>query len=140
MDINRLWSIITCGWMKIYSYMAITPKKVGLYWAGKSWIRTHPPDALIVSNNLMTLGVYRVVKEYGLRIPHEIALVGFDDTTWSSLVLPPITMIAQPTYELGKKAIEFLLERIAGISHEPQTHVSPYKNDHPWIYLAMLPV
>jgi LacI family transcriptional regulator len=82
-----------------------------------------PPDALIVSNNLMTLGVYRVIKEYGLRIPHEIALIGFDDIQWTSLVTPPITMIDQPTYELGQKAIEFLLERIAGYSLGPRTHI-----------------
>lgn len=81
------------------------------------------PDALIVSNNLMTLGIYRVIKEYGLRIPHEIALIGFDDIHWSSLVTPPITMIDQPTYELGQKAIEFLLDRIAGNTQEPRTHI-----------------
>jgi LacI family transcriptional regulator len=82
-----------------------------------------PPDAVIVSNNLMTLGFYRVIKEFGLRIPHEIALIGFDDTNWSSLVTPAITMIDQPTYEMGKKAIEFLLERIAGELHEQRTHI-----------------
>jgi DNA-binding LacI/PurR family transcriptional regulator len=82
-----------------------------------------PPDAVIVSNNLMTLGLYRVIKEYGLRIPHEIALVGFDDIQWSSLVTPPITMVDQPTYELGKKAIEFLLERIAGNTEKPRKHI-----------------
>lgn len=82
-----------------------------------------PPDAVIVSNNLMTIGFYRVIKEYGLRIPHEIALIGFDDMNWASLVSPPITMIAQPTYEVGKTAIEFLLERISGISCEPRTKI-----------------
>jgi LacI family transcriptional regulator len=95
----------------------------GLSLGGKILSQSHPPDALIVSNNLMTLGVYRVIKEYGLKIPHEIALVGFDDMTWSTIVVPPITMIEQPTYELGKKAIEFLLNRLAGSSNEPQTHI-----------------
>jgi LacI family transcriptional regulator len=84
--------------------------------------QAQPPDAVIVSNNLMTIGFYRVVKEYSLRIPHEIAIIGFDDTSWASLVTPPITMIDQPTYELGKVAVEFLLERINGLAVEPRTH------------------
>lgn len=82
-----------------------------------------PPDAVIVANNLMTIGVYRVIKEYGLRIPHEIALIGFDDISWASLVTPPVTMIDQPTYELGKTATQHLLERIAGVSCEPRIKV-----------------
>jgi DNA-binding LacI/PurR family transcriptional regulator len=91
---------------------------------GREMLRqSQPPDAVIVSNNLMTIGFFRVIKELGLRIPHEIALVGFDDMSWASLVTPPITMIDQPMYELGKTAVECLLDRIGGNSCQPRTHV-----------------
>ena len=72
------------------------------------------PDAVLVANNLMTLGFFTVVREYGLRVPHEIAFIGFDDRQWAWLVTPPITMIEQPTYELGHIATQMLLERVTG--------------------------
>lgn len=74
----------------------------------------HPPEAVLVANNVMTLGFFTVVREYGLRVPHELAFIGFDDRPWSSLVMPPITMVDQPTYDLGRLATETLLERIIG--------------------------
>jgi DNA-binding LacI/PurR family transcriptional regulator len=73
-----------------------------------------PPDAVLVANNVMTLGFFAVVREYGLRVPQEIAFIGFDDRQWASLVVPPVTMIDQPIYELGRIATEMLLERMAG--------------------------
>ncbi len=73
-----------------------------------------PPQAVLVANNMMTLGFVRVVKEYGLRVPHDIAFISFDDSAWASLVTPPVTLVDQPTYELGKAAMEILLDRIDG--------------------------
>jgi len=73
-----------------------------------------PPQAVLITNNLMTLGFFRVVKEYGLRVPHDIAFVSFDDSTWASLVSPPVTLVDQPTYQLGKTATEILLDRMDG--------------------------
>jgi LacI family fructose operon transcriptional repressor len=55
----------------------------------------------------------RAIRERNLSIPDDIALVTFDETTWSSLVQPSLTLIAQPTYEIGKTAAELLLQRIA---------------------------
>lgn len=82
-----------------------------------------PPTAVLVANNQMTLGFFRVVKEYGLRIPHNVAIVGFDDSEWSSLVTPPITVIDMPTYDLGKVAAEMLLKRIRGEETGEPKHV-----------------
>jgi LacI family fructose operon transcriptional repressor len=48
-----------------------------------------------------------------LRVPEQIALAGFDNLPWTRLVEPGITVIAQPTYDLGQAAIELLLQRIA---------------------------
>lgn len=86
------------------------------------------PDAVLVANNLMTLGFYTIVREYGLRVPHEIAFVGFDDRPWAALAIPPITMIDQPTYELGRSATEMLLARMSGeVEGEPRQVVLPCK-------------
>ena len=88
--------------------------------------RPGAPQAVLIANNLMTLGFFRVVKEYGLRVPHDIAFISFDDSTWASLVSPPVTLVDQPTYELGKVAMELLLDRIEGGADseaEPKHHL-----------------
>jgi LacI family transcriptional regulator, fructose operon transcriptional repressor len=72
-----------------------------------------PPDALFTVNSLIAEGALRAIRERDLMIPDDIALVTFDETTWSSLVQPAITLIAQPTYEIGKTAAELLIQRIA---------------------------
>lgn len=74
--------------------------------------KADPPRAVVVSNNLMALGFFRVVREQGLRVPEDIAFVSFDDSTWASLVTPPVTLVDQPTYEVGKIATELLLNRL----------------------------
>ncbi len=72
-----------------------------------------PPDALFAVNSLIAEGALRAIRERNLSIPEDIALVAFDETTWSSLVQPAITLIAQPTYEIGKTAAELLIQRIS---------------------------
>jgi LacI family transcriptional regulator len=62
------------------------------------------PDALFVTNNLMTLGALRAVQEAGLRVPEDLLIVGFDDAPWTTLVAPRLTVVAQPTHELGRQA------------------------------------
>lgn len=78
------------------------------------------PDAILTTNNLLTAGAYIAIHERGLRIPDDIALVGFDETTWSALVEPPITIIAQPTYEIGTTAAELLLQRVQNPDRPPR--------------------
>ena len=52
------------------------------------------------------------IRERGLKIPDEISVIGFDDMPWASLLQPPLTAVAQPTYELGQRAAELLLGRL----------------------------
>ena len=72
-----------------------------------------PPDALFTINSLLAAGALQAIRERNLSIPDDIALVTFDETNWASLVQPAITLIDQPTYEIGKTATELLLQRIA---------------------------
>jgi LacI family transcriptional regulator len=71
------------------------------------------PDALFVANNLMTLGALEAIAEKGLAVPDDVALVGFDDAPWTTLVDPPLSVVAQPTYEIGRQAARLLAEPAA---------------------------
>ena len=87
--------------------------------AAAEWLKRPPlPDALVASNGLILLGLTEALQAAGLRFPDQIALAGFDDLPWTRLVEPGITVIAQPTYDLGRATIELLLQRI---SHPAQS-------------------
>jgi LacI family fructose operon transcriptional repressor len=96
-------------------YMKYVPPKIDVGYTAtlKMLDLTDPPDALFTANSLIAEGALRAIRERNLTIPDDIALVTFDETTWSSLVQPSLTLIAQPTYEIGKTAAELLLQRIA---------------------------
>jgi LacI family transcriptional regulator len=79
-----------------------------------------PPDAVFTTNNLMTLGALAAIAEGGLVVPDDIAVVGFDDTSWASLLRPPLTTVAQPTYDLGAETARMLLHRIGGYAGAPR--------------------
>lgn len=70
------------------------------------------PDAIFTSNSLSAAGVLRALKENQVAIPEEIAFASFDETRWAPLVDPPITVIEQPTYEIGHTAAGLLIKRI----------------------------
>jgi LacI family transcriptional regulator len=72
------------------------------------------PTAFFVANNLMTIGTVEAIQERGLSIPDDVALVGFDDFSWADVFRPRLTTVAQPTYELGRRAAELLVRRIEG--------------------------
>lgn len=70
-----------------------------------------PPDAVFVTNSLMTLGALECLADAGVRIPHEMGIVGFDEHPWARLLRPSLTTVAQPTYELGRQAAELLAQQ-----------------------------
>ncbi len=70
------------------------------------------PDAVFTSNSLLASGVLLAIRESRLSIPDDIAFASFDDTTWAKLVEPALTVIEQPTYEIGRTAAEMLIKRI----------------------------
>jgi LacI family transcriptional regulator len=71
-----------------------------------------PPSAVLVGNNLMTLGALQAIHEDCLSIPQDMAIIGFDDMPWAASLQPPLTVIAQPTFEMGVTAARLLLDRI----------------------------
>jgi DNA-binding LacI/PurR family transcriptional regulator len=79
-----------------------------------------PPTALFTGNNLLTVGALRTIQQRKLQIPDDIALVGFDEIDWMSLIQPGLTTLVQPTYEMGKIAADLLLQRIEDPLRPPQ--------------------
>ncbi len=70
------------------------------------------PDAIFVGNDQMAYGVLEVAERQGIRVPEDIAVVGFDDNMLSSHTRPPLTTVRQPFSEMGSQAIELLLAMI----------------------------
>ena len=83
--------------------------------------------ALLVANNLMTLGALRAIRASGLRVPGDIALLGVDDPPWSALVDPPLTTLAQPVRAMAADAMELLLQRVRGSREHPRRIVHPFE-------------
>ncbi len=81
-----------------------------------------PPTALFVTNNLMTLGCLQELHERKVKIPSEMAVVGFDDMPWAVALNPPLTAVKQPGYELGNSAADLLFKRIS-MPDRPANHL-----------------
>ena len=77
------------------------------------------PDAMVCANDQMAIGAMRELQAGGLRVPADIAVVGFDDIYPGSLIAPSLTTVRQPMRQLGERACSRLLERIAdpGLPH-----------------------
>jgi DNA-binding LacI/PurR family transcriptional regulator len=80
------------------------------------------PSALFVLNNLMAVGALEAIHARKLRIPEDVALIGFDDLPWAEALDPPLTVVRQPAYEVGRSAAELLLKRL-GDPKRPETHL-----------------
>jgi len=79
----------------------------------------HAPTAIFAANNLLAEQAWRVLRARGLRLPGDISLIGFDDVQWMEMVNPGITAVAQPTVEMGRRAAQLLLRRMADPDAEP---------------------
>ena len=81
------------------------------------------PTALVTTDETMTLGAIDAILDAGLEMPRDISLVAFDDLPWTTLMRPPLTVVAQPVHELGVTAARRLLSRLAGFDGPPETVV-----------------
>ena len=72
------------------------------------------PTAVFCLNDFTAIGVIQRLQELGLRVPDDIAVVGFDDLPISSMIGVPLTTVSQPRYEIGKKAGEVVIDKIEG--------------------------
>jgi LacI family transcriptional regulator len=77
-----------------------------------------PPTAIFSTNNQMTVGVLRELFLRRIPVPDKVAVVGFDDLEWAEMFIPPLTVVAQNPYEIGRRAFELLLARLNNPSAE----------------------
>jgi LacI family transcriptional regulator len=85
--------------------------EAGGYYAMKSLLSARP-DAVFTASDIMAIGAMRAVSEAGLRIPEDIAFVGFDDLPLATLPKPQLTTVRQPIYQFGFKSVELLIDLI----------------------------
>lgn len=88
------------------------------------------PTAFITANNSMTIGAMQALREAGLSVPGDVALTGFDDFPWADFFAPRLTVVAQPCADIGAKAAQLLLRRLADPEASPETHRLPSQLIH----------
>lgn len=82
---------------------------------------TPRPTAVFACSDTIAVGIYQVAWQQGLRIPQDISVIGYDNIMLAQYLTPPLTTIHQPKAELGKLAVETLLERIKSPDLEYKT-------------------
>jgi LacI family transcriptional regulator len=83
------------------------------------------PDAIVCANDQMAIGVLRTLAARGVRVPEDVAVVGFDDIFPAGLTDVALTTVHQPMRKVGERACERLIERIADPALRPKVEVLP---------------
>jgi LacI family transcriptional regulator, galactose operon repressor len=100
----------TLGLVRYTDYRSETARKV----VASLLDEAKAPDSLFVANSSIALGALQELSHRGLRAGTDIGLIAFDDAPWAPFVDPPMSVVAQPAYELGTHAATLLLDRIGG--------------------------
>jgi len=72
------------------------------------------PDALFAANDMIAIGALHALHQHGLRVPEDVAVVGFDNTIGAEFLLPSLTTVAQPFAEVGREALRHLVTLLEG--------------------------
>ncbi|HEX7065983.1 MAG TPA: LacI family DNA-binding transcriptional regulator [Bacillales bacterium] len=78
------------------------------------------PTAVFACNDLLAIGAIQAARERNLKIPDDLSVVGFDNTILATTTDPPLTTVAQPIQEMGRKVMDLLIEEIEGKSRTKQ--------------------
>jgi len=85
------------------------------YQGGKKFLgMSEPPTAIFATNDYMALGAYQAITEEGVKVPEEVALIGFNDIEFTSMKGIELTTVGQKKYEMGALAVKTLVERVEG--------------------------
>lgn len=91
------------------------------YWAGSTLSHLPDrPDAVLCYNDSVAIGLIRLLTEQGISVPHDVAVIGFDDAGASGFLETSLTTVAQPAYEIGQKAAQLLIARLKNKESDPQ--------------------
>jgi DNA-binding LacI/PurR family transcriptional regulator len=83
-----------------------------------------PPSAVFARNDFTAMGALAAARDLYLKIPDDLAIVGFDNVPLSAFTAPPLTTVEQPTAEQGRQAARLLLDRVALVSSAPRRELS----------------
>jgi LacI family transcriptional regulator len=90
------------------------------YRVGKQFLRmAEPPTAIFAANDYMALGVFQAMWEKGVKVPEEMALVGFNDIEFAGMIGIELTTVGQKKFEMGALAVKTLVEKIEGGESKP---------------------
>ena len=78
------------------------------------------PDAIFAATDPLAIGAMKVFKQYGYKIPQDIAFIGFSESKLATIIEPPLSSVKQPTFEIGMEAAKLLIDQI-----ENQSNYSP---------------
>lgn len=84
-----------------------------------------PPQAMLFANDQMALGALHALEKRGVRVPQDIAVVGFDGIPLGRIVRPSLTTVRQPMRQLGEDAVDLLVKRLRDRSREPVSLMLP---------------
>ncbi len=94
------------------------------YRGGKEFLKMNrPPTAIFATNDYMALGTYQAIVEEGMKVPEDMALIGFNDIEFTSMKGIELTTIGQKKFEMGALAVKTLVERIEGRKVGPSKEI-----------------
>jgi DNA-binding LacI/PurR family transcriptional regulator len=100
--------------------------QVGYPYAKQLLARKKPFTALFAYNDISAIGAIRAIQEDGLRIPHDVSVVGFDDIPWAAFHTPSLTTVQQPLNKMGQMAAEAVIRMIEhGGDHSSEIAIEP---------------
>lgn len=86
----------------------------------RSWLREKDlPGAIVCGNDDLAFGVVKALQERGLRVPQDLAVIGFDDNEKAKSFLPPLTTIRQPLAQMGRDAVDILVRQVRDAAPKP---------------------
>jgi LacI family transcriptional regulator len=92
---------------------------------GMKALLKHKPDAVFAAGDTTAQGALQAIQEAGLRVPDDIAVIGFDDLDIATRTTPPLTTIRQPVQQKGSVAASLLIDVLEGQLHGPQRILLP---------------
>jgi len=93
--------------------------ELGGYFAMETLLQKNP-DAVFAASDIMAMGAIRAIQEHDLKVPEDIAVIGFDDIPLTTLIDVELTTIRQPVIEMGRKSVELLLDIIENGTQPPR--------------------
>ncbi len=101
-----------------------TSYELGRLAAGRLMAIADPPTAIFAVSDTLAIGAIKALRGAGIRVPSDVAVVGFDNLPIAQVIEPTLTTISQPMHELGAVAAQLLLKRLAG--EQPESRILPH--------------